>query len=158
MMVGGLPPKSQTFRRKSDKDRGKDSTFDILLARLSSESSRVAGQNPLPYQSSHWPFGTQSSMLTNPLTRSTTSMNGSLDTLMSTMSSERRAAERQPKLSQQAREALRIAYACMAERKGIIMTPVLLEAWSSYRKASTVNQYAQNFRLWTQYCLQAIWV
>ena len=34
------------------------------------------------------------------------------------------------------------------------MTPALLEAWSSYRKASTVNQYAQNFRLWTQYCLQ----
>ena len=154
MMVGGLPPKSQTFRRKSDKDRGKDSTFDILFARLSSESPRVAGQNPLPYQSSHSPFGTQSSMLMNPLTRSTTSMNGSLDTLMSTMSSERRAAERQPKLSPQACEALRIAYACMAERKGIIMTPVLLEAWSSYRKASTVNQYAQNFRLWTQYCLQ----
>ena len=150
MMVGGLPPKSQTFRRKSDKDRGKDSTFDILLARLSSESSRVAGQNPLPYQSSHSPFGTQSSMLMNPLTRSTTSMNGSLDTLMSTMSSERRAAERQPKLSQQAREALRIAYARMAERKGIIMTPVLLEAWSSYRKASTINQYVQNFRLCTQ--------
>jgi hypothetical protein len=42
----------------------------------------------------------------------------------------------------------------MARRKGIIMTPALLEAWSSYRKSSTVNQYAQNFRLWTQYCLQ----
>ena len=109
MMVGGLPPKSQTFRRKSDKDRGKDSTFDILLARLSSESSRVAGQNPLPYQSSHSPFGTQSSMLMNPLTRSTTSLNGSLDTLMSTMNFERRAAERQPQFSPQACEALRIA-------------------------------------------------
>ncbi len=72
-------------------------------------------------------------------------MNESLDTLMSTMSSELRAAERQPKLSQQACEALRIAYACMAERKRIIMTPSLLEAWSSYRKASTVNQYAQKF-------------
>ena len=154
MMVGGLPPKSQTFRRKSDKDSGKDSTFDILFARLSSESPRVAGQNPLPYQSSHSPFGTQSSMLMNPLTRSTTSMNGSLDTLMSTMSTERRTVERQQKLSQQACEALRLAYACMARRKGIIMTPALLEAWSSYRKASTVNQYAQNFRLWVQYCLQ----
>jgi len=75
-------------------------------------------------------------------------------TLMPTMSSERWAAERQAKLSQQACEALRLAYACMARRKGITMTSSLLEAWSSYRKTSTVNQYVQNFRLCTQYCLQ----
>jgi hypothetical protein len=42
----------------------------------------------------------------------------------------------------------------MAKNKGIIMTPSLLEVWSSHRKASTVNQYANNFRLWTQYCLK----
>jgi len=171
MMVGELPPIFQTLigsslvktkvqptfsgsRRKSDKDKIKDPTFDILFSRLSSESTRVADQDPLPYQSSHSLFGTQSSMIMNPLTRSTTSLNGSLDTLMSTMSSERRTVERQPKLSQQACEALRLAYACMARRKGIIMTPALLEAWSSYRKASTVNQYANNFRLWTQSCLK----
>ena len=166
-MVGELPPIFQTLigsslvktkvqptfsgsRRKSDKDKIKDPTFDILFSRLSSESTRVADQDPLPYQSSHSVFGTQSSMIMNPLTRSTTSLNGSLDTLMSTMSSERRAVERQPKLSQQACEALRLAYACMARRKGITMTSSLLEAWSSYRKASTINQYVQNFRLCTQ--------
>jgi hypothetical protein len=34
------------------------------------------------------------------------------------------------------------------------MTPLLLEDWSSYRKGSTVHQYANNFRLWTQYYLK----
>jgi hypothetical protein len=42
----------------------------------------------------------------------------------------------------------------MVKNKGIIMPPALLEVWSSYRKASTVNQYANNFRLWTQSCLK----
>jgi hypothetical protein len=41
-------------------------------------------------------------------------LNGLLDTLMSTMTSERRTAERHPKLSPQVCEVLRLAYESMA--------------------------------------------
>ena len=43
-------------------------TLDVLLSRLSSEHPRVVDMNPLPYQSGHSPFGTESSMIMNPHT------------------------------------------------------------------------------------------
>jgi hypothetical protein len=131
-MVGELPPLFQEFLgsssllktkvqstfngscRKSDQDIRKTPTFDVLLSRLSSEHPRVVDTNPLPYQSGHSPFGTESSMIMNPYTKSTTGLNGLLDTLMSTMTSERRTAERHPKLSPQVCEVLRLAYESMA--------------------------------------------
>ena len=51
-------------------------------------------------------------------------------------------------LSPQAREALRMAYECLAETLDMVVTPELMTIWSSHRKASTVNGYANSFRLW----------
>ena len=74
---------------------------------------------------------------------------------MSTVTAERRNVERKSELSTHAREALRLADTCMAQHTGIKLTPDLLETWwSNHGKSSTVNEYASNFRFWTQYCLQ----
>ena len=34
----------------------------------------------------------------------------------------------------------------------MVVTSELMEVWSSHRKASTVNGYANTFRLWDNYC------
>ena len=68
------------------------------------------------------------------------------------MELERSKETRKSELSPQAREALRMAYECLAEMHNIVVTPELMTVWSSHRKASTVNGYANSFRLWDNYC------
>ena len=68
------------------------------------------------------------------------------------MELERSKETRKSELSSQAREALRMAYECLAETHNIVVTPELMTVWSSHRKASTVNGYANSFRLWDNYC------
>ena len=76
----------------------------------------------------------------------------SLGDLSTTMELERSKETRKSELSSQAREALRMAYECLAETHNIVVTPELMTVWSSHRKASTVNGYANSFRLWDNYC------
>ena len=92
------------------------------------------------------------SMMLNPSSKSTTPSIGSLGDLSMTMERERRKETRKSELSPQAREALRMAYECLAEIHNMVVTPELMMVWSSHRKASTVNGYANNFRLWDNYC------
>ena len=97
-------------------------------------------------------FDMRGSMIHKSSSKSTTSPIGSLGDLSRTVELERRTANRKSELSPQAREALRMAYECLAEIRGVFLTPQLMTVWSNHRKASTVNGYANNFRLWDNYC------
>ena len=88
----------------------------------------------------------------NPSSNSKAPSTGSLGDLSRNMEPDRRKESRKSELSPQAREALRMAYECLGENLDMVVTPELTTIWSSHRKASTVNGYANSFRLWDNYC------
>jgi len=97
-------------------------------------------------------FDMRGSMIQKSSSKSSTSSIGSLGDLSRSMELERRTTNRKFELSPQAREALRMSYECLAEIHNVVLTPQLMTVWSNHRKASTVNGYANNFRLWDNYC------
>ena len=92
------------------------------------------------------------SLMSQTSSKSTTLASGSLGTLSRVMELDHKKEPRKSELSSQARAALRMAYECLAKTHNFVITPELMTVWSSHRKASTVNGYANNFRLWDFYC------
>ena len=133
--------------------------LDILRNMIDNLHSEDAGAPlSIPSQSHLGSLDTSSifdmvgSTIQKPVSKSATTSTRSLGDLSTTMELERSKETRKSELSPQAREALRMAYECLAEMHNIVVTPELMTVWSSHRKASTVNGYANSFRLWDNYC------
>ena len=74
---------------------------------------------------------------------------GSLSVLGDALRLERRlGGARKTQLSDKARNALKMAHACLIASMGHDIDPTVLQVWEHHRKATTVNSYAHNFIAW----------
>ena len=141
----GLPTSSTKIPSNKTKI-SKHSQLDILRNMIDNLHSEDAGAPlSIPSQSHFGSLDTSpifdmvGSTIQKPASKSATTSILSLGDLSTTMELERSKETRKSELSPQAREALRMAYECLAEMHNIVVTPELMTVWSSHRKASTVK-------------------
>ena len=149
----GLPTSSTKIPSNKTKI-SKHSQLDILRNMIDNMHSEDAGASlSIPSQNHFGSLDTSSIFdmvgftIQKPLSKPATTSIRSLGDLSATMELERSKETRKSELSSQPREALRMAYECLAETHNIVVTPELMTVWSSHRKTSTVNGYANSFRL-----------
>jgi hypothetical protein len=148
--------KKVSFRKQELPKRGSvEFMRNMIDSMSSSDSSKLPGltsQLGTGSRTNSSIFDIAGTTMRNLPSNSKAPSTGSLGDLSRTMELDRRKDSRKSELSPQAREALRMAYECLAETLDMVVTPELMTIWSSHRKASTVNGYANSFRLWDNYC------
>ena len=90
-------------------------------------------------------------MLNHALPGRESSVDLSFETESARLRDERRLVSRK-ELKPAAEEVLKLVYEYLARTCDQELSKELLQLWAHHRKASTVNGYANNFKLWMEYC------